>query len=164
MHRGVTIQEIIPYEILPEKSYEISLAAKFAGGKGKEKLKNSAIALSFKIRGTKSRLVISITWEKKLNTFNLFTPKEFNSYLVSVIDEPTTDELLESSLDQLMNKVVEEASSKSPTEGIQSTNLQSYIYWKFPIPSRKRFQKLMDIKVLTYMGNAKKNGMIVKVN
>ena len=158
--RGVTTQDIIPFRILPGEFREISLAAPFASGEYVDRLRMSAIALSFKIHRTEHRLVVTISWPRKLGMLDFTSKEEFNSYLVSVIPESTRHESLQISLTKLMSAVV---NIKEPSSVVHSNHLQRYMYWRFPIvnPHSQRVDKF--IHVLTNMGNARKNGMTVKV-
>ena len=149
----------MPWRLAPKDSCKLSLIGPFGSG---STLKRAAIAMSFKIQGSNDRIVLSIWWPKKLNIL----PKNLNAYSVSWLRIPFTDdrsyETLAVSLRNFVKKA-EEDPEKFPSPVVQVNNFQRYQIWQFPIVNPKTSKVDKFLNVLTCMGNARRNGMTVKV-
>ena len=157
---GVKIQDIIPWRLVPKESCNIGLVGPFASGK---MLQRSAISLSFKIKGTNGRIVLSIRWPKKL------LPFEVNAYSVSwlTVDSSESKEETYKTIALSLQNMVKKADKDAkmfPAPVIKVGNFQQYFLWQFPIILNQKSKKVkIFVNVLTNMGGARKNGMTVKV-
>lgn len=124
----------------------------------------ATISLSFKLQGTNDRLVISIWWPKKLN----FVTKDLNSYslswlrIISTGSREDTEKAAAIELKKLVTKADKNVKD-FPSLVIQVDNYQSYRIWQFPILNPLTTKVDRFLNVLTNMGDARKNGMTVKV-
>lgn len=124
----------------------------------------ATISLSFKLQGTNDRLVISIWWPKKLN----FVTKDLNSYslswlrIISTGSREDTEKAAAIELKKLVTKADKNVKD-FPSSVIQVDNYQSYRIWQFPILNPLTTKVDRFLNVLTNMGDARKNGMTVKV-
>ena len=162
---GVSVEDIIPWELGPKQSNEITLVAPFAAGTSIfNRMKASVFALSFRVRGTLDRIVLTIWWPKKLkfgeyNSYSLsWLPRDKDAY-----EEVFVQEKLKEVVAAIQNKITSVKSFVTTDDGsvnvpiVRVEKYQHYFYWEFPLTPKKQ-----TLKVLTGMGSGRKNGMVVK--
>ena len=138
----------------------INFVGPFGSG---ETFKRSVIALSFKVQGTNDRIILSIWWPKKLKILG----NERNSYSVSWLRLPLSREQEYQTLGNSLRELVQKAddySSNFQAPFVEVDDFQRYQIWKFPILNSASGKVDKFLNVLTNMGDARKNGMTVKVS
>lgn len=163
---GVSVEDIIPWDLGPKQSNEITLVAPFAAGTSIfNRLKASVFALSFRVRGTLDRIVLTIWWPRKLtlgghNSYSLsWLPRGKDAHKEQMFVEGKLKEVVA----VIQNKITPKESFVTTDDGslnvpiIRVDKYQHYFYWEFPLIEKKQ-----TLKVLTGMGSGRKNGMVVK--
>ncbi|CAB4025995.1 Hypothetical predicted protein [Paramuricea clavata] len=174
----IHVQNIIPWRLEPGKSHDITLTSK------NTILKTPVFILSYKVNENQEnsrRLVLAIWWPSMSNFGTRYgwysiswinplrrdyVPKALSRLAEVIRAAPEAPTIASTKLDQFeIFRPIGNPSITSDTLPrvyyVLIGEYQRYKFWSFPLMRSQ--QEFKDLKLLTAMGNGKKNGMVMKV-